>query len=117
MIFFRLLPLIFAQLLFAAHIMRSYGLFWVIVVLLLLFTLFIRKEWIIRMWQIIYVLITLEWIRTTIMIVKLRLAVEMPYTRLLIIMSAVILFSLFVIYWLQRPRIKTFYNQINSGSE
>lgn len=112
MIILRLLPLIFAQLLFAAHIMRSYGLFWAIVVLLLLFTLFIRREWIIRIWQVIIVFVILEWIRTTIVIIQLRLAVDMPYTRLLIIMCVVIIFNLFVIYWLQRPKVKTIYSRI-----
>jgi hypothetical protein len=106
MIILRLLPLIFAQLLFAAHIMRSFGSFWAILVLLLLLTLFIRREWIIRIWQVIIAFVTLEWIRTTIIIVKLRLAIEIPYTRLLIIMCAIILFNLFVIYWLQRPKVK-----------
>ena len=111
MIILRLLPLIFAQLLFAAHIMRLNGLMWALLVLLLLFTLFIRRNWIVQFWQMIAALATLEWIRITIVIVQLRLAVEMPYARLLIIMGAVILFNLFVIYWLQRPKIKAFYDQ------
>ena len=113
MIILRLLPLIFANLLFAAHIMRSFGLIWALAVLAFLFTLFIRRDWIIGIWQVIIAFAILEWIRTTLVIVKLRLAVEMPYVRLLIIMGAVILFNLFVIYWLQRPKIKTFYNQTN----
>jgi hypothetical protein len=111
MLIIRLLPLIFVQLLFAAHIMRSFGMIWALVVLILLFTLFIRRDWIIRLWQIIIAFEVVEWIRTTIVIVQLRLAVEMPYIRLLIIMGAVILFNLFVIYWLRRPIIINFYNQ------
>ena len=114
MIVIRLLPLIFAQLLFAAHIMRSFGIIWAMAILILLFTLFIRREWIIRLWQIIIAFEIVEWIRTTIVIVQLRLAVEMPYLRLLIIMSAVILFSLCVIYWLRRDKIAAFYNKNNT---
>ena len=114
MIVLRLLPLIFVQLLFVAHIMRSFGIIWAMAILILLFTLFIRREWIIRLWQIIIAFEIVEWIRTTIVIVQLRLAVEMPYLRLLIIMSAVILFSLCVIYWLRRENITAFYNKNNT---
>ena len=117
MIIIRLLPLLFAQLLFAAHIMRTYGLIWAIIVLVLLVILFIRRNWIIRIWQVIIAFEIIEWIRITIVIVQLRLAVEMPYVRLLIIMSAVILFNLFVIYWLQRPGIRAFYNQFNAANK
>lgn len=115
MIIVRLLPLIFAHLLFAAHIMRSYGLFWALIVLSLLFTLFIHRDWIILMWQLIMALVTVEWIRTSIVIIKLRLAVEMPYTRLSIIMGAVILFNLFMIYLIQRPGIRKFYSKSNQA--
>ena len=110
MLIIRLLPLIFAQLLFAAHIMRSFGMIWAMVVLSLLLTLFIRREWITRLWQIIIAFEVVEWIRTTIVIVQLRLAVEMPYLRLLIIMGTVILFNLFVIYWLQKPKVRAIYS-------
>jgi len=110
MIVLRLLPLIFVQLLFVAHIMRSFGIIWAMAILILLFTLFIRREWIIRLWQIIIAFEIVEWIRTTIVIVQLRLAVEMPYLRLLIIMGVVILFSLFVIFWVQKSIIKKFYS-------
>ena len=111
MLIIRLLPLILAQLLFAAHIMRSFGILWATVVLIPLFTLFISRDWITRLWQIIIAFEVVEWIRTTIVIVQLRLAVDMPYIRLLIIMGAVILFNLFVIYWLRRPIIINFYIQ------
>ncbi len=110
MIIIRLLPLIFAQLLFAAHIMRSFGIIWAMAVLILLFTIFIRRGWIIHIWQAIIAFEVVEWIRTTIIIIRLRLAMGMPYVRLLIIMSMVILFSLFVIYWLQKPKVKAIYS-------
>lgn len=113
MIIIRLLPLIFAQLLFAAHIMRSHGLFWALAILTLLFTLFIRGRWIIRLWQALIALAALEWIRTTIVITQLRMDVGMPYTRMLIIMIAVVLYNLFVIFWLRRPGIKQYYSRIN----
>lgn len=111
MIILRLLPLIFAQLLFAAHIMRSFGLMWAIIILTLMLTLFIRHEMIIKIWQLIIALEIAEWIKTTIIIVQLRLAVDMPYLRLLIIMGAVILFNLFVIYWLQRVKSSAYYSK------
>lgn len=111
MIIIRLIPLIFAQLLFAAHIMRSHGPVWALAVLALLFTLFIRRKWIIGLWQTLIALTVLEWVRTTLVLTQLRMDVGMPYTRMLIIMSVVILYNLFVIYRMQSKDILFHYNK------
>lgn len=105
----RLLPMIFADLLFAAHILRFHGTVPAFLVVLLLITLLIRKPWIPHFWQVLLLLAVGEWIRVTILFVRYRLAMDMPYIRLLIIMGAVILFFIFVIFWWQNKRIEAFY--------
>ena len=107
--FFRLLPVIFATILFAAHIMRFTSLYPALAVLALLATLFIRKNWIPYMWQILTGLAIIEWLRTTIMFVQMRLDVGLPYLRLLVIMGVVILFNVYVLISLRNKKLQAFY--------
>ncbi len=109
MMIFRLLPMILANLLFAAHVMRFNGLVPALFVVLLLLTLFIRRPLIPKIWQLLLLLAVGEWIRVTLMFVRYRLAMDMPYVRLLFIMVGVILFFIFVIFWWQNEKIVKFY--------
>ncbi len=115
MLVLRLLPVIFADLLFAAHVMRFNGLYWALVVVALIPTLLIRNKWIPKVWQVLAGLTIIEWIRTTMMLVQMRLAVELPYGRLLLIMSAVILFNLFVLFWLRSKKLVAYYKNIEEN--
>lgn len=107
---FRFVPIILSTLLFAAHVMRFYGVFPALAVLLLLFTLFIRRVWIIRLWQLFLIVAVLIWINTTIEFVRFRLATSMPWSRLLIIMLSVVLLNVFSILWLQHKRFHSYFN-------
>jgi len=109
MIVLRLLPVIFSTLLFAAHVLRFNGLYWTIAILALLFTLFIRKPWIIRLWQILLGLAALKWGMVTIELIHIRIAFDIPYTRLTIILILVIIFNVFTVLWLQNKKIRRFY--------
>ena len=118
MMFLRLLPMILADVLFAAHILRSHGMVPTLIILLFLLTLFIRRPWIPKMWQILLLLSVAEWIRTTATFVHFRLAMQMPYFRLLLIMGLVILFFVFVIFWWNNKKIQQFYQSgIEKGGE
>ncbi len=108
---FRFLPFIIADLLFAAHVLRFSGLVPALAIVLLLATLFIRKPWIPRMWQVLLMLAVVEWLRVTAMFVRYRVAMEMPYVRLMIIMGMVVLFFVFTIFWWQNKKIQAFYNR------
>ncbi len=105
----RLLPFVFADLLFAAHVLRFHGLWPAVVVILVNFTLFIRKPWIPLMWQLLTALAVIEWIRITIYFVNFRMAMDMPYIRLLFIMGLVILYNVFIIFRLRSARIQKWY--------
>ena len=106
----RFMPIILSTLLFAAHIMRFYGLIPALAVLLLLFTLFFRRIWIMRFWQISLSLATMVWISAAIDFVRFRLVTDMPWSRLLIIMLAVILLNVFSILWLQHKKFHLYFS-------
>ncbi|HHE54615.1 MAG TPA: hypothetical protein ENL21_02455 [Caldithrix abyssi] len=110
--FFRLLLMILADVLFAAHILRFNGIVPALLIILFAFTLLIRRPVIPKIWQILLLLSIGEWIRVTSMFVRYRLVMDMPYVRLLIIMALVILFFVFVIFWWNNQKIQEFYHLI-----
>ena len=105
----RLLPVILANLLFAAHMSRSYSDVLALLVLLFTFTLFLSQKWILRIWQGYLMLAGLLWIVDTIGLVQGRLALGIPWIRLAIILSLVSLFTFFAAYWLERPSLRERY--------
>jgi len=111
MIIVRLIPLILSTLLIAAHLMRSYGLEAAIAALLLLGTLFLRRELTRRFWQGLLVIAAIIWIDTTYGIVQFRQELNLPWLRMMIIMGAVIAFTVFSAIWLESRKIKTFYQR------
>lgn len=110
MMFLRLLPAIFTTLLFAAHFSRIEYDILAIFILLLLFTLFIRKDYILRAWQIFLGITGLVWIYVAIGYIQPRIATDAPWMRLGLIMGGIILFSFFSAWWVGRKKIKTFYS-------
>ncbi len=109
--FWRLAPMVFADLLFAAHVLRFYGFLPAILILAFGLTLLIKKSWLPGIWQILLLFAIGEWIRVTIEFVRYRLAMGMPYFRLIIIMGAIILFFIFVIFWWQNKKIQLYYKK------
>jgi len=110
MIILRLLPIILADVLLAAHFLRFGGIIPAGLILLLLLTLFIRRWWIVRLWQVFLFAATLVWIQTSFKLVGARLAMGAPATRLTIIMAGVVLFNVFALFWLENKKIKAHYN-------
>ena len=97
----RLLPLILSALLFAAHVMRDAGLLWALPILLPLLLLLIRTRWVLRLWQGLLLLFTLEWVRTTVELALFRYQSGQPYLRMLLILLAVIALNLWAVWLLQ----------------
>lgn len=106
-----LLPLFVAVLLFAAHVMRYHGLTWGLLVFLLVFSLLVRHSWVPKLWQFLVVVSLIEWTRTTVHLVRMRINLEMPYTRLLLIMAGVILFNVAVVYTLGNRKLRVYYSK------
>ena len=107
--FVRLLPVLFSALLFSAHISRIGYNLPAVIFLLLIATLFIRKTYILRAWQIILGLASLIWIQAGIGYVQMRMSSGMPWIRLGSIMAAIVLFTVFSAWWLENKKIKEFY--------
>jgi hypothetical protein len=89
----KLLPVILSFLLLAAHFYRSEMFILSIFSLLIPFTLFIKSKWIPGIIQIILILGSFEWLRTTILFVAERKMANMPWIRLCIILVSVALFT------------------------
>ena len=91
--FIQLLPVLFSLLLLAAHFFRA-GII-PLVVLLLLFPigLLIRRTVVVRIFQIVLILGSIEWIRTIFLLVLIREQTNQPWVRLAVILGLVALFT------------------------
>ncbi len=107
--FVRLLPVLFSALLFSAHISRAGYNVAAIILLLLIGTLFIRKTYILRAWQVVMGLASLIWIQAAVGYIQNRMSMGTPWVRLAFIMAAIVLFTAFSAWWLENKKIKEFY--------
>ena len=94
----QLLPPLFSLVLLAAHFLRSGNIVLVIILLLSPVILIIRKPVTARIIQILLVLASVEWIRTTVLTIIYRVHIEEPWGRYLIIMGTITLFSFLSIF-------------------
>jgi hypothetical protein len=87
----RLLPVVLALAILAAHFYRAGA--WVAfgVAIALLPILFIRAAWAARVLQAALVIGALEWLRTAAALVAIRQSMGQPYARLVVILGAVAL--------------------------
>ncbi|MBI5097877.1 MAG: hypothetical protein HZB30_01390 [Nitrospirae bacterium] len=91
--FIRLLPVILSLLLLGAHFFRAAN---TVIFLLTVATpllLLIRKPWVVRSCQIVLVAGGIEWIRTMVVLAKMRQASGEPWERLALILGGVALFT------------------------
>jgi len=91
--FLRLIPVILSMMLLGAHFYRAGFIVLVVILFASLFLLFIRQTWIVRVIQVELVIGGLEWFRTTYNLVMMRQSMNMPWTRLAIILGGVALFT------------------------
>lgn len=104
--FVRLLPVVISSVLIAAHFLRSGA---TIVAFICLFAnglLFITRSWSVRIIQVLLILYAVEWIRTLINLVQLRLEHGMPWMRLAIILGGVVLFTAFSALSFRHPMLQ-----------
>ena len=91
--FVRLLPVIFSALIMSAHLSRAYQTELAIVCLILPFLLFIRKQWVARVFQVLLVIGGLVWIKTAWILAQIRQVHGESWTRLVVILGVVALFT------------------------
>ena len=89
----RLLPVLFSFLLLAAHFYRAGHVVLAGLSLALPFLLFLKEVWVVRVIQIALLLGSVEWLRTLYMFAQQRIAMDEPWTRLVIILGGVALFT------------------------
>ena len=90
----RLLPVILSLLVLAAHFFRAGYLYVTAAVLILVPLLALRRWWVARLAQVVLVLGAAEWVRSTLAFVRMREAMDMPWTRLALILGSVAAFTL-----------------------
>ena len=89
----RLIPVILSSMLLAAHFSRTGSSVLSLAAIALPFLLLVRKPWAARTVQLALVLGGLEWLRAAWGYVQQRMALGEPWTRLLVILGVVALFT------------------------
>jgi hypothetical protein len=83
------LPIVLSLIVLGAHFMRYGNTMGVIGSVALIALLFVRRPWVARMVQAALVLGALEWLHTLYQLMQLRIALDQPFTRMIIILGAV----------------------------
>ena len=109
MSFVYLIPAVLSFVVLAAHFLHHGILLGVAISLLLPFLLFLRRSWVARGAQVVLVLAALEWIRTGWLIAQDRIAMEQDWSRMAIILGAVVLWNLGAALLFQTPRLRRRY--------
>ncbi len=91
--FVRLLPVFISFLLIGAHFLRAGATFLALICLLAPCLLIFTRPWSVRLVQALLILSAVEWLRTLIHLVQLRMEMGFDWIRLAIILGGVILFS------------------------
>ena len=94
MYWFLLIPVLLSHVLLAAHFLRAGHWPLVIASLALPLLLVARRPWAARLVQVAQVLGALEWAHTLFSLVRLRMAIQEPWTRMALILGAVALLTL-----------------------
>ena len=92
--FIKLLPVTLSFLLLAAHFYRAGQIIFVLVSLCLIVLMALRQYWVPRVTQVALLLGAAEWLHTLFKFVQVRMAYELPWTRLALILGGVALFTL-----------------------
>lgn len=96
-----------------AHFLRYGNWIGVAVAVALIGLLFVRRPWVARLVQLGLILGALEWIRTLNDLVKVRIALGQPFTRMAVILGVVAAVAFCAALLFQAPTLKRFY-RLNS---
>ena len=102
-------PIALSLVVLGAHFMRYDNTPGMVAVVLLIGLLFVRQQWAARLVQIALVLGTIEWVQTLYVMAQLRIAFSQPYTRLVLILGAVIAITLASALLFQTKELKKIY--------
>lgn len=91
--FVRLIPVFLSLLLLWAHFFRANQVVLAVIPLLLFVPLAFRKAWVPRLVQVVLLAGALEWVRTLYTVAQFRIAHDMDWQRMAVIIGAVALFT------------------------
>ena len=103
-------PIVLSLALLGAHLMRADVDIGVIGAAVMIGLLFVREAWVARLMQVVLVLGTIEWLRTSLELTQARAAQGEPYTRLAIILGAVVVATVGSALLFQTREMKRIYN-------
>jgi hypothetical protein len=109
MTFIRLIPVFFSFLLIAAHFQRAGLTLLAITCLFIPGLLYFTRPWSIHIVRVFLLMAAIEWIRTLVFLVNLRLDAGLPWQRLAIIIGGVALFTVASALVFQHGEIKRKY--------
>jgi glucose dehydrogenase len=98
-----------ALLLLAAHLLHGRLLPYAVLALLLTGLLWVRRPWAARVLQAVLLLATVEWALTAGSLAQMRMSHGEPYLRLVLILGAVTVLTLYAAYAFQRPRLRAWF--------
>lgn len=87
------IPVVISFMLLAAHFLRESQMLFVVCALALPFLLLLRKGWAVRVVQFALLLGVIEWVKTLLALQAIRVENGMPWTRLVLIIAGVALFT------------------------
>lgn len=115
MILFRLLPAVLSLLLLAAHGYRSVHPVLMLACIALLACLWVRRPWVARTLQIALLLGSLEWLRTTVVLVIERNQAHVPFVRLALILGTVTVLTALSSLVLRQPQVRAYFGLGKAG--
>ncbi len=105
----RILPILLAAVLLAAHFLRSYSLLPMLISLLAPFLLLIKKRWSLVTLQLLTIPAAVIWLVTLNGIIQQRIYEHRSWTASAIILGVVALFTLLASWSLNTPQVKEHY--------
>ena len=90
----RIIVVVLSYILFWAHLSRHHLDPWSYLSLLIPLLFFVPRRWALRVMEYILYLATVSWIYTTVQIAMERIHAGVPYARFLVIMIAVIIYTI-----------------------
>jgi len=95
MVLLQLTPTILSVLIFSAHLFRNDSVLLMLPVLFSLVLLFLERGWVARFFQVLLLIIALEWARSAVVLAMERQEAGKPWVRAVVILATVGLFALF----------------------
>jgi len=106
----RIINYSFMIVLLAAHFSRANNNILAVLTLAIPLLLFVKKKWVIDALQIVSYLAALVWVYGGYQYIQLRIEAGDDWVRLLFIMGAIALYSVWSGYWLLSEKVKETYN-------